>query len=280
MQKIAISKLATKGYLINMDNALTRFAEFQQNVSPYIDVNIERFSAVLGQNVLDKRGGIPHDAAKQFMHDFPNYHFAFIHHPSYVGCTASHYEIVKKAYELGLPSVAAIEDDFSLFSSSDKFISYANKAISSLPKDWKIVSLHHLIKPTYAKLLSDNKEWCESIGKFGVAKLNAGVQGSAGMIYRSTVYEDYLRLFENAFVVSDYGLQHFYSKGDCYIILPLIGIPGLSVQGVESHDMNDDIAKQKKQIAYEYDIITSIKQSCPSYYNTHSKEIAMLAAIL
>ena len=110
---ISINDYFDKIYCINLDRATERWNTISEQFDR-LNITVERFSAIepeLGCNGLLK---------------------------GEIGCMRSHYEVIKKANDLGLKNVFVFEDDAVLV---DDFENKFSLFVENIPNDWDFIYL-------------------------------------------------------------------------------------------------------------------------------------------
>jgi hypothetical protein len=110
---INLNKYFDKTYVINLDRRKDRYESFEKEMSKYAIKNIERFSAIDGNNLTNNTNLLPGE----------------------VGILLSHLEIIRKCKSDNLKNVLILEDDVYF---SDEILKL-EEYISSVPNDWDFI---------------------------------------------------------------------------------------------------------------------------------------------
>jgi hypothetical protein len=107
--------------------------------------------------------------------------------PGALGCSYSHYNVIRLAKERGYPSVVIFEDDFQFLVSREEF----DSVLSSLPDDFDVVMLSYN--------LQSSEPYNEQFGRA------LEVQTASGYVVSSKMYAALLTIWERS--LEDYEKQ-------------------------------------------------------------------------
>lgn len=103
-----------------------------------------------------------------------------------LGCTLSHYSLIKLAKTLGLPYLIVLEDDAYPRKDCKEHL---DKLFEHLPDDWRILKLEDLWHEKYQVVDDSNPYWFKGISF-------AGGSGSAAYILHHDSYDSIINAYE------------------------------------------------------------------------------------
>ena len=210
-----------KIYCINLDHRHDRWEECCEIFNKYEILNkVERFSALKFSNEdvkLNKTMG-------------------------QIGCSMSHFEILKKAKKENLKNYLVFEDDFSLEYEPDILFTYLNKSISDLPDNWDMFYLGCNLDSSYG--VFPIEKWSPNLYKLNSCHTTHAFSVN-NKIYDlilekapSFENESIIKWYNENTVIDIFFSKHILSKNKCFISNPLLSLQRPSFSNIEqtSHD--------------------------------------------
>lgn len=197
-----------KIYCINLDRRVDRWNECLEIFSKH-NMSVERFSGVDGNPGYEKLNGATDGD---------------------IGCTLSHYELVKKLKAEGIKEALILEDDVELI---DNFMFYFNNLINTIKRskiEYDMIWLggNHVIEPT---IIEEN-----------IAKVNKTYTTHAYVITEK-VYDDVIRIHGQGQKQVDVYYNEIQATRNCLVFLPSIAWQRGSYSDIQNQYVNYEFLK-------------------------------------
>jgi GR25 family glycosyltransferase involved in LPS biosynthesis len=206
-----INDFFDKVYCLNLDSRRDRWAECQQ-IFQQNNLDVERVSAVYGKDL-----NLPIEGIK----------------PGAMGCSLSHYFIVKMAKQLGLKNVLILEDDIEFAPDlQDQF----NEYVQQLPTDWHMLYLggNHGIGFPLQPLTANLSQM-----RFSYTSHAVGLN--------HTIYDTVLQSIINLRAPVDVCYAHVQYNNNAFVFNPHLAWQRSSYSDVEQADVNYEFLKNHNQ---------------------------------
>jgi GR25 family glycosyltransferase involved in LPS biosynthesis len=200
-----------KIYCINLDHRTDRWQECCSIFNEYeITHKVERFSAV------------------QYKHQDPRYSKAM----GQLGCSASHFEITKNAYERNLENYLVLEDDFYFLDKPDILFDKLNFSISELPSNWQMLYLGGNLDCSYE--IYPIQKYSEHLFKLNACHTTHAFSVNKSL-YEKILDKSFFKIpiqewYQKYNVIDVYFSKEILKNNNCYITNPLLCLqkPGFS----------------------------------------------------
>jgi GR25 family glycosyltransferase involved in LPS biosynthesis len=154
-----------------------------------------------------------------------------------IGCSMSHFEILKKAKKENLKNYLVFEDDFSLEYEPDILFDYLNKSISDLPDDWDMFYLGCNLDSSYG--VFPIEKWSSNLYKLNSCHTTHAfsvnnkiydliLKGSPKMENESLI-----KWHNENTTIDVFFSKHILFKNKCFISNPLLSLQRPSFSNIE-----------------------------------------------
>src|SRR5215510_154871 len=169
---------------INLDRRRQRWQQMQEKLARHGIHSVCRYPAIDGTEI-------------ELPEDWP-------HAPGAYGCLRSHVEVVRRARDLGVPSVLIFEDDVAF---DDDFEAKFAAGIADLPGDWDMLFLGALHKEEPIRITENLARMTQANSTFACA-------------LRNTVFDAFIQLNSNTKEVLDNNSLVLQQRFNCYCFMP------------------------------------------------------------
>ena len=155
-----------------------------------------------------------------------------------IGCSMSHFEILKKAKKENLKNYLVFEDDFNLEYEPDILFTYLNKSISDLPDDWDMFYLGCNLDSSYG--VFPIEKWSPNLYKLNSChtthafSINSKIYDLILEKAPSFENESIIKWYNENTVIDMFFSKHILSKNKCFTSNPLLSLQRSSFSNIEN----------------------------------------------
>jgi len=157
-------------------------------------------------------------------------------HPNEIGCSLSHYTVIKTAYLEGVERLFIFEDDILFNKDFDVLLS---NSLKSLPYDWQMIMLYGY---------TFNDEFCKRVNSRWTEAHNLWSAMAYGM--NRNAMKTYIEMMDKFFSVADYPTITMQDILKVYCSVPTLCIPNTKLGSDIRSDMNYENHKTKLNYMY------------------------------